>query len=170
MDILIPKWLELSVGAVAFLTVFGFLAAVLLPRVNRVLAERADAIDGGMERSQETAAEASRILGQYLQEIAEARHDAARSRQEAVEQGTVLLAGIRAEGVREREAMTAAARERIAAERLAAETELHGDVVALAAELAGRIVGEPLHGLVATSAAVARFRSGAGDTAEPARD
>ncbi|MEV6839559.1 F0F1 ATP synthase subunit B [Streptomyces sp. NPDC051133] len=141
---------------VTFAVVFACMARVLLPRINNVLDERRDATEGQVERAEQLSREAGEVLARYREEIAAARHEAARLRQEALEQGTELIAGIRAEGLREREAMVVEAQARLAADRAIAETELRGDIVSLATELAGRLVGEPLEG-VADSEVVDRF-------------
>ncbi|MGW1055100.1 F0F1 ATP synthase subunit B [Streptomyces sp. NPDC002521] len=158
MGILIPGSAETLIGIVSFAVVFVCMTKVLLPRINKVLDERKDAIEGQAERAEQLATEAREVLAEYREEMAEARHEAARLRQEALEQGTQLIAEIRAEGLRERDAMIADAQARLAADRLIAETELRGDVVSLATELAGRVVGEPLDS-VADSEIVDRFFS-----------
>ncbi len=139
-----PVTAELILGAVLFALTFLILAKGILPRINRTLAEREDAIDGGTERADDLRAEATQIREQYEAELAEARHEAARIRAQATEEGAAAIAAARAEGVRERDAILAAGAERIAAERAAAERELTADVDAWARALAGRIVGEPV--------------------------
>lgn len=158
MGILIPGLASTVVGVVSFAVVFVCMTKVLLPRINKVLGERRDAIEGQMERAEQLAAEAGEVFAKYREELAEARHEAARLRQEALEEGTQLIAEIRVEGLREREAMIVEAQARLAADRVIAETELRADVVSLATELAGRIVGEALES-VADSEIVDRFFS-----------
>jgi len=48
---LVPHWPELIIGTIAFLIVFGLLAKVLMPRISTTLAERTDAIEGGLKRA-----------------------------------------------------------------------------------------------------------------------
>ncbi|MEU2332123.1 F0F1 ATP synthase subunit B [Streptomyces sp. NPDC006654] len=158
MGILIPGLAPTVVGVVSFAVVFVCMTKVLLPRINKVLGERRDAIEGQMECAEQLAAEAGEVLTEYREELAEARHEAARLRQEALEQGAQLIAELRAEGLRAREAMILEAQATLGADRVIAETELRGDVVSLAAELAGRVVGETLEG-VANSEIVDRFFS-----------
>ncbi|MCT9010704.1 F0F1 ATP synthase subunit B [Streptomyces rhizosphaerihabitans] len=158
MGILIPGPAPTVVGVVSFAVVFVCMAKVLLPRINKVLGERKDAIEGQTERAEQLAAEADEVLAKYREELAEARHEAARLRQRALEEGAQLIAEIRAAGLREREAMIVEAQARLAADRVIAETELRGDIVSLATELAGRVVGEALES-VANSEIVDRFFS-----------
>ncbi|MFH9726628.1 hypothetical protein ACH4M4_27235 [Streptomyces sp. NPDC017254] len=139
-----PVWAELILGLVVFGFTFLILAKVILPRIRRTLDEREDAIDGGTERADDLRSEATQIREQYEAELAEARHEAARIRAKAVEEGSVAIAAARAEGNAERESILAAGAQKIAAERAAAERELTADVDAWAHALAARIVGEPV--------------------------
>src|SRR5579875_844000 len=143
-DPLVPTATELIIGAVAFLIVFGFLGKMLLPRAQKMLAERTDQIEGGLQRAEETQAEAQRVLEQYRQQLADARHEAARLREEAKEQGAQIIAEMREEAQAEARRLTEAANAQIEAERQQALNSLRAEVGALATELAGRIVGESL--------------------------
>ena len=51
---------ELIIGLIAFLIVFGALGKFALPKIKATLDERADAIEGGLQRAEEAQAEASR--------------------------------------------------------------------------------------------------------------
>ncbi|MEU7020039.1 hypothetical protein AB0C52_11440 [Streptomyces sp. NPDC048717] len=139
-----PVWAELILGAVLFALTFLILAKGILPKINRTLAEREDAIEGGTGRADDLRAEATAIREQYEAELAEARHDAARIRSQATEEGSAAIAAARAEGIAERDGILAAGHQQIATEREAAERELSTDVDAWAQALAGRIVGEPV--------------------------
>ncbi|MER5707184.1 MULTISPECIES: hypothetical protein [unclassified Streptomyces] len=139
-----PVWVELILGVVLFALTFLILAKGILPKIRRTLDEREDAIDGGTGRADDLRSEATQIREQYEAELAEARHEAARIRSQATEEGSAAIAAARAEGNAEREAILAAGAEKIAAERAAAERELTADVDAWAHALAARIVGEPV--------------------------
>ncbi|MER5637787.1 F0F1 ATP synthase subunit B [Kitasatospora sp. NPDC002227] len=139
-----PNAAELVLGLIVFFFIFGILGAVLLPRIERVLAQRSDAIEGGLERAEAQQAEAQRVLEQYRAEIAAARQEAAAIRQTAVEQGAAHLAEVRAQGQAQRDELVAQAQVQLAADKVIAEAALREDVVRVAVELAGRIVGEPL--------------------------
>jgi F-type H+-transporting ATPase subunit b len=88
--------------------------------------------------------------------LSEARHAAAQIRQRAQEQGATLVAAARADGVRERDGLLAGAATRIETERTAAEAELRVYASELAAELASRVVGEPVSPASRTPAADTR--------------
>ena len=154
---LVPSLTELIIGTVSFLIVFGLLGKVLLPRIQKVLQERTDQIEGGLERAEEAQAEAARVLEQYRQQLAEARHEAARLREEAREQGAQIIAEMREEAQAEARRLAEAANAQIEAERMQALTSLRAEVGALATDLASRIVGESLQDEARQSRVVDRF-------------
>ena len=156
-DPLIPTLTELIIGAIAFLIVFGFLGRVALPRISKALRERTDQIEGGLERAEAAQAEAARVLDQYRQQLAEARHEAARLREDAREQGAQIIAEMRTEAQAEARRVTEAANAQIEAERQQALTSLRAEVGALATDLASRIVGESLTDEARQSRVVDRF-------------
>lgn len=154
---LVPPIPELVIGLIAFFIVFGFLAKKLLPNINRVLDERREAIEGGMKKADEAMAEAQQVLEEYRTQLADARHEAARLRQEAQEQGATLIAEMRAEGQRQRAEIIAAGHAQIEADRKAAAQSLRQDVGKLATDLAGKLVGESLEDHARQSRTIDRF-------------
>ena len=141
---LLPDATELIIGTISFAIVFGVLWKILLPRITTMLEARTEAIEGGLKRAEEAQAEANRVLEQYRAQLAEARHDAARLREEAKEQGARIIAELRAQGVAERQRLVESATAQIAAEQQQALNVLRAEVGALAVELASRVVGESL--------------------------
>jgi F-type H+-transporting ATPase subunit b len=154
---LVPSLTEIITGLIAFFIVFGVLAKVLLPRIQQTLQERTDAIEGGLDRAQEAQAEAARLLDQYKAQLAEARHEASRMREQAKEEGAQIKAELRAEGEAERQRLVESARAQIEADRQQALTALRAEVGALSVELASRIVGESLQDEARQRGTVDRF-------------
>jgi len=154
---LVPHWPELIIGAIAFLIVFALLAKVLMPRISTTLAERTDAIEGGLKRAEDAQDEANKVLEQYRAQLADARHEAARLREQAKEEAAQIVAQGRTDGVAERERIIASANAQIEADRQQALTALRAEVGSLAVELASRIVGESLADEARQSRMVDRF-------------
>ena len=154
---LIPHWPELIIGSIAFLIVFALLYRVLMPRISTTLAERTDAIEGGLKRADDAQEEANKVLSQYRAQLADARHEAARLREQAKEEAAQIVAEGRAGGVAERERIIASANTQIEADRQQALTALRAEVGSLAVELASRIVGESLADEARQSRMVDRF-------------
>ena len=139
-----PNLVELIIGTISFLVVFAVLWRVLLPRIQQTLTERTDQIEGGLQRAEEAQAEAKQTLEQYQAQLAEARHEASRMRQDAQEEGARILAELRERGEAERQRLVAAAHDQIDADRAQAIQALRTEMGALAVELASRVVGESL--------------------------
>jgi F-type H+-transporting ATPase subunit b len=154
---LLPSGSELIIGTIAFLIVFGMLGKILLPRLQKILAERTDAIEGGLSRAEELQAEAQRALEEYRARIAEARQEASRLREQAREEGAQIIAEMRTQAQAEARRLLESAEAQLQAERQQALTALRRDVGALATELASRIVGESLADEARRSRVVDRF-------------
>ena len=159
-DPLIPTWPELIIGTVVFLVVFGILGRMLLPRIMKTLAEREDAIQGGINRADEAQAEAAALLEQYRQQLSDARQEASRIRAEAQEQGAAIIAELRERAEGEARRITESAQAQIQADRQQALISLRTEVGSLATELASRIVGESLQDQARQSRMVDRFLDG----------
>ncbi len=143
-NVLVPPIAELVVGGLAFLIVFGALLWKLLPKLTTVLDQRAETIEGGIARAEEAQAEAQKTLEQYRSQLAEARHEAARLREEARQQGSAIIAEMREQAQSEAQRLTAQAHQQIDAERKQALASLRADVGRLSVDLASRVVGEAL--------------------------
>src|SRR5580692_6419140 len=154
---LIPTGSELILGIVCFVVVFGILGKVLLPRITKLLNEREDAIQGGINRADEAQAEAQAVLQQYRAQLDDARHEASRIREEAHEQGAQIIAEMRERAEAEARRITDAAQSQIEADRQQALVALRSEVGSLATELASRIVGESLTDTARQGRMVDRF-------------
>ena len=152
-----PAGAELVLGTVCFVVVFGVLGKLLLPRITKLLAEREDAIQGGINRADEAQAEAQAVLNQYRAQLDDAKHEAARMREEAREAGAQIIAEMRQRAEAEARRITESAQSQIEADRQQALTSLRADVGTLATELASRIVGESLTDTARQSRMVDRF-------------
>ncbi|HET7016002.1 MAG TPA: F0F1 ATP synthase subunit B [Streptosporangiaceae bacterium] len=166
---LIPHWPELIIGTIAFLIVFILLARVLMPRISKTLEERSDAIEGGLKRAETAQTEANKVLDQYRSQLADARHEAARLREQAREEAAQLVAQGRAEGAAERERIIATAAAQVDADRQQALHALRAEVGTLAVELASKIVGESLADEARQSRMVDRFLADLEGTGAAAR-
>ncbi|HEY2313369.1 MAG TPA: F0F1 ATP synthase subunit B [Streptosporangiaceae bacterium] len=154
---LVPNWTEVIVGAIAFFIVFFALWKVLLPRIMTTLDERTDAIEGGLERASQAQVEANRLLDQYKAQLAEARHEAARLRENAREEGAAIIATMREQAQAEARRITETARAQVEVDRQQAFASLRAEVGTLSVQLASKIVGESLDDEARQSRVVDRF-------------
>ncbi|MDI5962682.1 F0F1 ATP synthase subunit B [Streptomyces sp. SL13] len=166
---LLPDTAELVVGLLCFFIVFGILGKKLLPNIQKTLDERRDAIEGGLERAEKAQAEATATLEEYKAQLAEARHEAARITEHAREQGAVIIAEMREEAQRQRDAIIAAGHAQIEADRRQVTVSLRQEVGRIATDLAGRIVGESLEDSARQSRVIDHFLDDLEEKAEAAR-
>ena len=80
---IIPLWQELVLGIIAFALICFVLMKFVFPRMEETFRARVDAIEGGIKRAEDAQAEANQLLEQYRAQLAEARTEAARIRDEA---------------------------------------------------------------------------------------
>ena len=154
---LLPDAAEMVIGIFAFLVVLVALGKFLLPRIEKQLSERTDQIEGGLKRAEDAQAEANKQLDQYRAALSEARHEAARLREEAKEQGAQIIVEMREQAQTEARRIVEAAQAQIQAERQQALAQLRAEVGTLSVELAGKIVGESLEDEARRRGTVDRF-------------
>ena len=141
---IVPEIGELVVGALAFGILFAVLAVKAFPRIQAVYEERTDRIEGGLKRAEAAQAEAQRTLEQYKAQLAEARQEAARIREEARDEGRAIVAQLREEAHAEAARISAQNDEKMRADREQATASLRREVGGIALSLAERVLGETL--------------------------
>ena len=133
------------VGALAFAILFFFMWKWVLPRVNTLLEERREKIQGELEKAETTRQrgrhDSSRTTGRSSP--TRARRPTASSRKPA-RTADQVRADLQAKAEQEAQATVARAQEEIRAERDRVFQELRAQVGEIAVELAGRVVGESL--------------------------
>ncbi len=135
---------EFIIGLIAFLIVFGGLAKFALPKIKETLDERANLIEGGLERAGAAEAEAAALLDEYRAQLAGAREEASAIRTQAQADRSAIIEEARNEARGAAAAVTAAAEASMSAERAQAISSLTKQVGELAITLADKIVGEAL--------------------------
>ena len=148
---------ELVIGTLAFGIVFFALAKFAFPAISKTLEDRADAIEGGLARAENSQAEAAAMLEQYRAQLADARGEAATIRAEAQAEKAAMIESARGEAATAAASVTERAQAQIEAERSQAMASLRRDVSELALTLAGKVVGESLTDDARARASVDRF-------------
>jgi F-type H+-transporting ATPase subunit b len=141
---LIPEIPDLIWASVVFVVLFVFFWRAILPRITKMLDERAEVIEGGIKKAENAQAEAAAALDQYRAQLAEARGEAAKIREQARLDGTKILNELKEQATAEAARVTASASAQIEAERQAALTSLRAEVGTLAIDLASGVIGESL--------------------------
>ena len=153
----IPQPAELIAGLIFFSIIWYVVQTRVVPRLEKIYTERAAAIEGGIQKAERAQAEANEALEHYRQQLADARVEAQRIREQARAEGAQIIVELRERAQAEADRITGAAQQQIAAERQQAMVQLRSDVGTLATELASRIVGESLQDQARQSRVVDRF-------------
>ena len=154
---ILPFWQEIVVGTIAFGALCFVLMKYVFPRMEATFKARVEAIEGGIKKAEEAQAEANKLLEQYRAQLAEARGEAAKIRDDARADAESIRAEITDKARQESDRIIAAGRESLAAERQNIVRELGAEVGALAVQLAGKIVGESLEDEARRRGTVDRF-------------
>ena len=144
MDIIIPGTTEMFVNIAAFAVLFVVMVKFAFPPVTKMLDERANKIRESLERAEETQVEAERLLEEYKVQMAEARAEATKVIEQGRKVAESMKVEILAKAKEEAEAEKTKAIEAIQAEKVAAMSELRGEVADLSVAVAGKILGSSL--------------------------
>src|SRR3712207_4318208 len=154
---IIPLWQELVLGSIAFAIICFVLMKFVFPQMEQTFRARVDAIEGGIKRAEAAQAEANQLLEQYRAQLAEARTEAARIRDEARADAEGIRQDVLAKAREESDRIIASGREQLGAQRGAIVRDLRSESGTLAVDLAGRIVGESLADEARSRGTVERF-------------
>jgi F-type H+-transporting ATPase subunit b len=141
---LLPAPIEIILSVVFVLLLTVVIAKFVVPRFEATYAERTAAIQGGIEKAEKAQEAAEAALAEYNAQLAEARTEAARIREDAKTQGTQILAELREQAQAEAARIRAQGEAQLEAERSQVMAQLRNEIGGLATTLASRIVGETL--------------------------
>ncbi len=145
------------VELLAFAIILALLGKFVIPPINRAMTARQDAIRKQFSDLEEAKSGAQQAEDDFKSQLADARHEAARIREEAREQGAAIVAEMREQAQAEASRIVEHAHAQIGAERQQAVATLRAEVGTLATTLAGRIVGESLEDDERSNRVVDRF-------------
>jgi F-type H+-transporting ATPase subunit b len=141
----------------AFAIIVYILGKYVIPPINKAMTARQDAIRQQFADLEQAKTEAHQAEDEFRAQITEARHEAARIREEAREQGAAIIAEMRDQAQADANRIVEHAHTQIEADRKSAVASLRSEVGTLATSLAGRIVGESLDDDARQSRVVERF-------------
>jgi len=155
-NFLVPNgtFLVSLLGFVILVWIFG---RYLIPPINRAMTARQEAIRQEFADLEEAQSDARKAEADYKEQLSNAKHEAARIREEAREQGAQIVQDAREKAQAEADRMIEHAHAQIEADRKAALASLRRDVGSLATTLAGQIVGESLDDDERSNRVVDRF-------------
>ncbi|MEO6309133.1 MAG: F0F1 ATP synthase subunit B [Leifsonia sp.] len=154
---LLPASYDIIWSAVCFLIVLVFFWKFALPKMQVMLDQRAEAIEGNIAKADEAQRKAEAALEEYTAQLADARAEAGNIREAAREDGKKIVTEAKSSASTEAARITASAQAQIEAERQAAVVSLRSEVGTLAIDLASGVIGESLTDDAKASAIVDRF-------------
>jgi F-type H+-transporting ATPase subunit b len=154
---LLPASYDIIWSTVCFVILLWLFGKYVLPAFKKIVAERSEKIEGGLENARAMQEEAQRSRDAYSKQLEAAAKEAAAIRTTAQGEGQQIIAEARDEAAATAAAIAARADGQIAAERDAAVGSLQRDVGDLALQLAGKILGESLTEDQRARATVDRF-------------
>jgi len=141
---LLPELYDIIWSGLIFVVILFFFWKLVLPRMQKLLDERAEAIEGNIAKADDAQRKAEAALEQYTAQLADARAEAGKIREAARVDGQKIVAEHREQAVAEAARVTASAKVQIEAERQAAVVSLRSEVGTLAIDLASGVIGESL--------------------------
>jgi F-type H+-transporting ATPase subunit b len=141
---LLPALPDLVWGTIVFVIVLVAFIWKILPNLNKALDARAEAIEGGLKKAEEAQAQANAALENYQDQLAEARAEAARIREQARADAQKIAAEVKEQASADAARIVATAQAQIDSERAAALVSLRAEVGTLALDLASGVIGESL--------------------------
>jgi F-type H+-transporting ATPase subunit b len=132
------------VSLLAFAILVWIFGKYLIPPINKAMTDRQEAIRKEFAELEQAEADARQAEADYKEQLNNAKHEAARIREEAREQGAQIVQEARDKAQVEADRIVEHAHTQIEADRKAAFASLRRDVGSLATTLAGRIVGESM--------------------------
>ena len=121
----------------AFALLFFLLAKYVIPPINAAMTNRQNAIRKEFADLEKARADANAAEAEFTAQIADARHEAARIREEAREQGAQIVAELRQQGETEKARIIETGHAQISAERQQAVASLRAEVGSTSGKAAG---------------------------------
>ena len=125
---LIPAIYDIVWSLIPFALVLFLFWRVVLPRLQKTLDERSQAIEGGIAEAQSAQLEAKEALDKYNKLLADARSEASEIRDQARTEGNQILAELRTNAQAEADRIAATAQAQIEAQRHQAVLSLRKEV------------------------------------------
>lgn len=141
---ILPSNYDLLWSFIIFVGIVVMFMRVFMPRLQKVLDERAQLIEGGISKAEEVQAQAAVALEEYTAQLREARTVAAKIREDARHEAAQIIADGREKAFHDAERIAETSLKQLSAERQQAVVTLHAEIAGLATDLASKIVGESL--------------------------
>lgn len=130
---------------IAFAIIVFILAKWVIPPINKAMTRRQEEIRKQFADLDSAKADADSARQEFESQIAVARQEAAKIRDEAREQGAAIIADMREQAQAEHDRIVASAHTQLEAERRQIVAQMRDELGSMAISLAGMVVGETLN-------------------------
>ena len=127
-----------------FIILLDILGKFAFKPLMNVLDERANRISNDLDSAEKTRVEAEELKAQYTKQMEEARNEAAAIVAKATQNAQNIEAEARTQAQAEKDQMISAAKQNIENEKQQALADVRKQVIALATEIAGKVVSQKL--------------------------
>jgi F-type H+-transporting ATPase subunit b len=166
----LPHLSEVILGLVAFLLLWWVLWKFAAPRFEQAYKDRAEKIEGGIKKAEQAQADAQKALEQYTAQLAEARAESARIRDDARLEAEQIKEELRTQAQEEAARIVAQGQAQLEAQRSQIVAELRADLGRHAVALASKVVGESLEDEARRRGTVDRFLDDLDAVSAPAQN
>ena len=150
-------WGEVLIAIIAFGVLVFVLGKFVWPQFEKAYAARTKAIEGGIADAESAQREAKEALEAYRAQLAGAREEAAKIREDARAQAQAIRDDLLAQAHTDSERIAAAGRAQLDAQRAQIVAELRSDLGRVSVDLASKVVGESLEDEARQRRTVERF-------------
>jgi len=145
LDLVLPPAAELVGGALAFLVVMFVLMKVAFPKLRESVEAREQTVRGALEDAESAKSEATQLLDEYKEQLADARSQANRVIEEARQQAEQVRKDMIDKAEADAQQVVERAQEQIEAERNRTVQELQSTIADLSIDLAEKVVGRSIN-------------------------
>ncbi|WP_149361966.1 F0F1 ATP synthase subunit B [Lolliginicoccus suaedae] len=154
---LLPAVYDIVWSIVALAVVGLVFWKFVIPPFQELLERRSEEIEGGMKRAEALQADAKNALEQYRAQLAEARSEAAKIREEARGQGQQIIDEMKQQAQVESDRIVANGQSQLEAQRQHIVADLRSDLGRTAVDLAEKIIGQSVADDAKRAATVDQF-------------
>jgi F-type H+-transporting ATPase subunit b len=144
VELFLPKPAEIIWSLVAILFIAVPVIKFAIPKLTKVLDERAELIEGKIESAAKQEDEAHKVLDKYNTMMKGANSEAAGIISNAKDESKEIVANAKKQADLDTELLITNAKKQVYAQKAQAEVQLKGEVSYLAVSLAEKIIGEQL--------------------------
>lgn len=144
IDLFIPKTYDIFWSFIILVILAVFFYKFFLPRFQKIFDERAEKIQGGMDKAAAAEKEAQEAKKKYEDQLTQARVQASKIRDDARAEASHIIADARTRAEQEAAQVSANAQRSIESQQQQALVSLKGEVGSLSVALAGKILGKQL--------------------------